>query len=319
MNIGFPDVCLTPAAPAPIPVPYPNMAMHAMASPFAATVKVSMMNALNVGAQVPMTTGDEPGSASPNKGPGRYTMGNPIVHVEGLPAINLLCPTTGNNMVNGLGAVVVPAVTNVFFSRALAPDRLADPCALAAVISASKEVNPVRRLDGDIGYVSIPAFETGVAARVFSAVERSGGAALSALLLDLRGNHGGELHAALELLGDFIEPGQLLATLVEADGDEMACRARGAFRYRFPLVVLVDGGTASAAEVFAGALAFHGRALIVGERTFGKGTCHSFQARPGGGADYSVFARVLLPDGTPIEGVGIQPTIELDFGDTQAT
>ncbi len=53
MNIGFPDVCLTPAAPAPVPVPYPNMAMNAMAAPFAATVKVSMMNALNMGSQIP--------------------------------------------------------------------------------------------------------------------------------------------------------------------------------------------------------------------------------------------------------------------------
>src|ERR1700733_3950932 len=116
MNIGFPDICLTPAAPAPIPTPYPNMAMNAMAAPFAVTVWISMMNALNMISEIPMTEGDEPGTASPNMGPGRYTMGNPIVFVELMPGINLLCPTTGNDMVNPIGAVLVPSIVNVFFT-----------------------------------------------------------------------------------------------------------------------------------------------------------------------------------------------------------
>ena len=60
MNVGFPDVCLTPAAPSPIPIPYPNFAMNAQAAPFATSVFISMMNALNMASMIPVTTGDEP-------------------------------------------------------------------------------------------------------------------------------------------------------------------------------------------------------------------------------------------------------------------
>ncbi len=119
MNIGFPDVCLTPVGPAVVPIPYPNIALNAMAVPFSPVVKVTMMPALNMGSKIPMTMGDEPGVAHPMyKQMGAYTMGNPIVYVDKLPAINLLCPTTGNNMNDGLGAVLVPSVTNVLYTLA---------------------------------------------------------------------------------------------------------------------------------------------------------------------------------------------------------
>ena len=80
-NIGFPDVCLTPAPPAPpVPVPYPNIGMNAQALGFSPIVKVSMVNALNMGSTISMTSGDEAGAAHPTiKGQGKWTMGNPIV------------------------------------------------------------------------------------------------------------------------------------------------------------------------------------------------------------------------------------------------
>src|SRR5512133_1815765 len=118
-NMGFPDVCLTPAAPAPVPMPYPNIAMNAQASGFSPTVKFTMMNALNLGTRISMTSGDDSGSAHPSfKQAGAYTMGNPTVFVNMMPAIHLLCPTTGNNMNNPLGAVLMPSATNVFLTHA---------------------------------------------------------------------------------------------------------------------------------------------------------------------------------------------------------
>ena len=112
MNIGFPDVCLTPAAPVPIPIPYPNLAMNVQAVPFAVKVMFTMMNALNMGSKIPITMGDEAGSAHPLfKQMGQFTMGNPKVMLEGLPGINLACPTTGNMMNNPIGLVAVPSVT----------------------------------------------------------------------------------------------------------------------------------------------------------------------------------------------------------------
>src|ERR1700734_2370282 len=105
MNIGFPDVCLTPAGPVPVPIPYPNMAMNAMAVPFVPTILVSFMPALNMMSKIPLTLGDQPGVATPLfMQMGAYTMGNPIVMLQGLPAVNLTCLTTGNNMNNPVGA-----------------------------------------------------------------------------------------------------------------------------------------------------------------------------------------------------------------------
>jgi carboxyl-terminal processing protease len=130
------------------------------------------------------------------------------------------------------------------------------------------------------------------------------------MILDLRGCPGGELVAALELAGDFLPDGSVLVTATDTDGDDTVYRARQERPYRFPLVVLVDRHTASAAEVFAGALQAHGRAVVVGERTYGKGTAQKLLP---GGADpracYATVATLTLPNGEPVEGRGITPDV----------
>jgi carboxyl-terminal processing protease len=315
INIGFPDVCLTPAGPAVVPIPYPNLGMHAMAAPFAATVVVTGMNALNQGSMIPMTTGDEGGVAHPTiKGPGMFTMGNPVVSVEGLPAINLLCPTTGNNMNDGLGAVLVPDAVNVFYTYApgAAPplDRAMSLDDLAQHL-APLDAPPVQgamRGDG-IALVAIRVFSSGVAARVYDLLRRLAADGMSALILDLRGNPGGEVDAFLELAGDFVDHGTVLAVMTDGDGDETVHRARGEALYRLPLAILVDRRTASAAELFAGCLKAHGRAVVVGETTYGKGSAQALL--PGeGAAVYATVARVALPDGAPVQGIGVRPDVE---------
>ena len=241
MNVGFPDVCVTPVGPVPTPIPYPNMALNATAVPFAPNVLVSFVPALNMGATAPMTLGDQAGVESPFMGPGRYTMGNPTVLVNALPAINLLCPTTGNNMINPLGAVLVPSITNVFYSRAGAPpagDVDAEAlCGLSRALRANGEASETGEpgeagrarddlLPGGIAYVSVPIFSSGVPARVYSFLQRLGPAGVSALIVDLRGCLGGELIAAVELAGDFVPRGAVIVTATDGDGDETLYRAR---------------------------------------------------------------------------------------------
>ena len=312
MNVGFPDVCATPVGPVPVPIPYPNMAMNATAVPFAPNVLISFVPGLNMGAETPITLGDQAGVESPFMGPGRYTLGNPIVMVDALPAINLLCPTTGNDFINALGAVMVPSITNVFYSRAGGPHPGAiDAAAMAALSAALAEPAPVERLSPDgVAFIAVPVFSSGVPARVYSAVSRWGADRVTAMILDLRGCPGGELVAALELAGDFLPDGSVLVTATDTDGDDTVYRARQERPYRFPLVVLVDRHTASAAEVFAGALQAHGRAVVVGERTYGKGTAQKLLP---GGADlracYATVATLTLPNGEPVEGRGITPDV----------
>lgn len=315
MNIGFPDVCVTPVGPVPTPIPYPNMALNATAVPFAPNVLISCVPGLNMASTEPITLGDQAGVLSPFMGPGRYTMGNPIVSINALPAINLLCPTTGNNMVNGLGAVMVPSITNVFYTRAGAPptghvsaEALSGiQCALRAPALAEEELLP-----GGIAYLRIAVFSSGVPARVYSSLQREGRAGIAALILDLRGCPGGELCSAIELAGDFLPRDTVIVTATDGDGDETVYRARGDAPYTFPLFLLVDRLTASAAEVFAGSLQAHGRAVVVGERTYGKGTAQTLlPGRFEPGAHYATVGSFTLPGGAPIEGHGLRPDLEV--------
>lgn len=208
MNFGAPDVCLTPPG---VPIPYPNFALHCQAVPFSPLVRVNMVNALNMASKIPTTFGDNAGVLHPVFMQfGAFTMGNPIVFVERIPAINLLCPTTGNAMNNPVGAVVVPGSPNVFYTLAglgggseeAAPDDLA---ALAAV-SSGRSATPAASasmLDGGVGRLVIRVFSADIATRVWNAVrglEREG---LRALVIDLRGCPGGEMDAWLRLADDF--------------------------------------------------------------------------------------------------------------------
>lgn len=312
MNLGFPDVCVTPVGPAAVPIPYPNMAMNATAAPFSPNILLSFVPALNMASTIPMTLGDQAGTLSPFMGPGRYTMGNPKILVNALPGINLLCPTTGNNMVNGLGSVLVPSITNVFFSQrgeALGADLDREALSRIGRAAPAAAAFAAERLEGDVVLIRVPVFTAGLPACVHTALERAPDA--SALVLDLRGCPGGELLSAIELAGDFLDEGAVIVREVDGDGDETVHVARRPRAHAIPIFLVVDGMTASAAEVFAGALQKHDRAVVVGERTYGKGTAQAVVAGPfDPGARYATMAALLLADGAPIEGRGVQPDVE---------
>jgi carboxyl-terminal processing protease len=123
-----------------------------------------------------------------------------------------------------------------------------------------------------VGYVRVSSFDAQTVAGIQQAIEKLGGRSLKALVLDLRRNPGGQLPSALETASLFLKPGQTILSVrgraVEASEQKVPDNAAP---YLFPLAVLVDGGSASAAEIVAGSLQDHDRAVIVGEPTFGKG------------------------------------------------
>jgi carboxyl-terminal processing protease len=331
-NLGFPDVCLTPAGPAVVPIPYPNIAMNAQAAPFSPVVKVSMMNALNMGSKIPMTSGDEAGTAHPTiKGMGAYTMGNPIVFIDKLPAINLTCPTTGNNMNNPIGAVLVPSAVNVFYTYNSSPgapssaesyDRALNDRELAAlgeVMAASPPVAPGEVLPGDIGYLRIAVFTPDLPRQIFNQIGRLEAGRARALVLDLRGNPGGSMDAAIELAGDFLAPGSVIAVVHEGDGDEVVRRGGQDTPYSLPLVLLIDRDTASAAELFAGSLQAQSRAVLVGETSHGKGLAQAvLPALDGNGVVCATIASFTLPGGAAVQGAGIEPDLAVSASDPAA-
>jgi carboxyl-terminal processing protease len=317
MSQGFPDVCLTPAPPGPpVPIPYPNIAMHAMAAPFSPSVFIMMMPAINMGSMIPMTSGMEPGVANPlYMQMGMFTTGSPLIMINALPGIMLTAPTTGNMMNNPIGMVQLSAVTNVFFSLAGATDSTLDAedlTALQVAVGPSSDAAPAvedaSMQTGGVGYVAVRRFSTTVASTVHHAIVALVSAGMDALILDLRGNPGGDAAAAVELASDFLEPGSVITVMTDGDGDETVYRARTLCPHRFPLAILVDGGTASAAEIFASSLQAHGRAVVVGDRTYGKGVARTVVPSPQG-ARYDTVASFSRPDGRHLEGGGICPDL----------
>src|SRR3972149_8687604 len=131
------------------------------------------------------------------------------------------------------------------------------------------------------------------------------------IVLDLRRNPGGSLSATIDVADLFLEDGRIL-TQVDREGNETTYDAHpGDAGEDIPLVILVGPGSASGAEVIAGALRDNQRAVLIGETTFGKGSVNHLRDLSDGGALYVTIARWLTPSGEQIEGVGLTPDIPI--------
>ena len=140
------------------------------------------------------------------------------------------------------------------------------------------------------------------------------------IVLDLRGNRGGLLRQAVTVADTFLPDGLITSTVGRApDSVHIWNSTAGELAEGVPLIVLVDGRTASAAEVLAAALADRGRAVVVGSATFGKGLVQTIAPLPDGGELYVTWSRILAPRGWPIQGLGVLPQVctSLGGGSTQ--
>lgn len=174
----------------------------------------------------------------------------------------------------------------------------------------------VRLLQPGYGYLRISDFGDDTAAGVKSGVrtllKRNGGP-LAGLVLDLRDNPGGLLDAAVDVSDDFLDSGVIVSARGRAPDATFVRRAMpGDLLGGAPLVVLVNGGTASAAEIVAGALQDNHRALIMGVQTFGKGSVQTVIPLPQGDAIKLTTALYYTPSGRSIQAEGIVPDVEVD-------
>lgn len=163
---------------------------------------------------------------------------------------------------------------------------------------------------GATAYLRLAAFTGDSADRVGGALTELVAAGPELLVLDLRDNPGGSLDAAVSIAGEMLDGGVVVRTAGPGGRKEYEDEPGGA-ALDVPVVVLVNRGSASASEVVAGALADHGRALVVGERTFGKDTVQQQFSLPDGGALRLTIGRWSTPDGHDFGGTGITPDIEL--------
>ena len=174
-----------------------------------------------------------------------------------------------------------------------------------------------RRLEPGYGYVRISQFQlrTGESLReeVGKLREEAGDDDLKGLVLDLRNNPGGVLNAAVSVSDAFLDKGIIVYTEGRMDDAKLEFSAKDSdILDGIPLVVLVNAGSASASEIVAGALQDHGRAVIMGEKTFGKGSVQTILPLGNGSALKLTTARYYTPFGTSIQARGIVPDITLD-------
>ena len=166
-----------------------------------------------------------------------------------------------------------------------------------------------RVLDSGVVYVRISTFASTTARDLRGPLERLMQTRPKGLVLDLRSNPGGYLQAALDVASEFVGDGVLLYQ-EQANGQRQAFRAKpGGRATQVPLVVLVDHGSASAAEIVAAAVRDRGRGVLVGEKTFGKGTVQNLHELADKSTVRITTARWLTPNEQPLQGMGLTPDI----------
>ena len=169
------------------------------------------------------------------------------------------------------------------------------------------------RLEGKVGYLRVTTFseqtDKGVKEAMQKLNEEAGGK-LDGLVFDLRNNPGGLLDQAVAVTDAFLDKGEIVSTRTRQSEDTQRFNARpGDLAKGLPIVVLINGGSASASEIVAGALQDHGRAVILGTKSFGKGSVQTIIPLPGHGAMRLTTARYYTPSGRSIQAVGIEPDI----------
>lgn len=170
-----------------------------------------------------------------------------------------------------------------------------------------------RRLkrDPSIGLVDIDRFSDRTADEVRKGLEALQAAGAARLVLDLRGNGGGSLQASVDVASLFLDGGVILHEVHRDNPEETYTASKETLGVEMPLVVLVDGGSASASEILAGALQDRGRAMLVGERTFGKGSVQLVFELSDGSSLHVTNARWYTPERSQLDGMGLKPDMEV--------
>ncbi len=176
-------------------------------------------------------------------------------------------------------------------------------------------VQPVKfEAKGDIGYIRILTFSDHTTEKVHEAIEKLskeiGKDKLIGYIIDVRNNPGGLLTEAIGVVDTFLTQGEIVSTRSRESAEDMSISAKeDDLTNGKPLVVMINEGSASASEIVAGALQDHRRALIVGLKSFGKGSVQSVREIPGFGGIKMTTARYYTPSGKSIQATGIEPDV----------
>jgi len=172
------------------------------------------------------------------------------------------------------------------------------------------------RVEGELGYVRITSFTEQTESGLKNAIDRirqQAGNKLKGLVLDMRNNPGGLLDQAIAVSDAFLDKGEIVSTRGRRNDEAQRFNAKpGDLLNGLPIVVLINGGSASASEIVAGALQDHRRAILLGTRSFGKGSVQTIIPMGNQGAIRLTTARYYTPSGRSIQAQGIDPDIVVE-------
>jgi carboxyl-terminal processing protease len=178
-------------------------------------------------------------------------------------------------------------------------------------------VNDAKLLNGtDVGYFSLSRFSQNSTAEVDQALNSLYSKGMKSLIIDLRGNPGGLLTTCVEISNRFVACGTIVSTKGRLSSDNMVQQATYAKTWSIPLVVLIDGDSASASEIFAAAIQENGRGVVVGTKSYGKGSVQTHFPLSSIGGDLRLTTALFYsPNGRKMAGVGVTPDVEINDRD----
>lgn len=235
--------------------------------------------------------------------------GDFITHLDGKPIMGLTLAEAVDSMRGKVGSTVELTIRR---------EGVAEPVKLKITRDVIRIQSVRSRVEGDgtVGYIRITTFNQNTDQGVKTAIDKikkESGSKLIGYTLDLRNNPGGLLDQAIAVSDIFLEKGEIVSTRGREEKDIKRDNATpGDLAGGLPIVVLINGGSASASEIVSGALQDHHRALILGTRTFGKGSVQTVIPLPGHGAMRLTTARYFTPSGRSIQGKGIDPDIVVE-------
>ena len=232
--------------------------------------------------------------------------GDFITHVNGESVLGLTLDLAVDKMRGPVGSEIVITVVR---------QGTAEPFDVSLIRDKIKLTAARARLEGSTAVVRLTTFNdqtySGLEAGLKKVFEDAGGAdKVNGVVLDLRNNPGGLLTQAIRVSDAFLDQGEIVSTRGRKPGDgERFNATMGDLSGGKPLVVLINGGSASASEIVAGALQDHRRAIIVGTRSFGKGSVQSVIPLRGDGAMRLTTSRYFTPSGRSIQALGVHPDV----------
>lgn len=230
--------------------------------------------------------------------------GDFITHLDGKPMIGIGLSEAVDMLRGKVGSKLIITVRR---------EGVNEPIKISLVRDVIKIQSVRSRVEGDVGYIRITSFndhtETGLK-KAITDIQKELGPKLKGYVLDLRNNPGGLLEQAIAVSDAFLDKGEIVSTRGRNDKDTRRDNATaGDLAEGLPVVALINGGTASAAEIVSGALQDHRRAIILGTQSFGKGSVQTVMPIPGHGAIKLTTARYYTPSGRSIQAKGIEPDI----------